>query len=116
MKKVIKYRPDKTFIVNDIHANARFDIIKNKGFWTNGNLEQEIDENDWFNPKQESYFYQPKEPSNPNYLAIVTGCTGCRISGTYEGVFIRKSVQNFFTKKLQCEPLEIRPQIGTLFI
>ena len=88
------YPSEPTFIVNEIHANARFDVIQNKGFWINENGEQEIDKDDWFNPRQESYFYQPKQPNNPNYLAIVTGCTGCRMNGTYEGVFIGKVFSN----------------------
>ena len=92
-----------TFIVNEIHANARFDIIQNKGFWINENGEQEIDEDDWFNPRQESYFYQPKQPNNPNYLAVVTGCTGCRMNGTYEGVFIGKVYRN--SSKVYFDPL-----------
>ena len=84
-----KERPSNpTFVVNEIHANARFDIIQNKGFWTNGKVEKEIDANDWFNnPKKEEYCYQPKQPHNPNYLAITTGCAACR-----HPVHIRTSV------------------------
>ena len=77
--------------VNEIHANARFDIIKNKGFWLNG--EQEIEDDDWHNPKQESFIYNPHQPNNPNYLAVVTGCSGCIMSGADEKIFIRKSVK-----------------------
>ena len=91
-----KERPSNpTFVVNEIHANARFDIIQNKGFWTNGKVEQEIDANDWFNnPKKEDYCYQPKQPHNPNYLAITTGCVACRYTGIYDTVHIRTSVLN----------------------
>ena len=84
-------RPINQHWVNEIHANARFDIIKNKGFWLNG--EQEIEDDDWHNPKQESFIYNPHQPNNPNYLAVVTGCSGCIMSGADEKVFIGKSVQ-----------------------
>ena len=79
--------------VNEIHANARFDIIKNKGFWFKRNHEQEIEDDDWHNPKQESFIYNPHQPNNPNYLAVVTGCSGCVMSGADIKVFIRKSVK-----------------------
>ena len=96
----LKERPSNpTFVVDEIHANARFDIIQNKGFWTNGKVEQEIDANDWFNnPKKEGYFYQPKQPHNPNNLAIIIGYAGRPYTGIYDTVHIRTSVLNYSYK------------------
>ena len=55
--------------IHEIHVDARFDIVKNKGFWLLGNGEKEIDDADWFKP--EGIHINAKQPSNPNLLAII---------------------------------------------
>ena len=70
------------YTIKEIHVDARFDIIENKGFWLLGN-EKEINNADWS---------IPMEPNNPNLLAIVTGCASCPMPSDWnaEPVFIRE--------------------------
>ena len=69
--------------IHEIHVDARFDVVKNKGFWLLGNDEKEINSADWFQP-EEGFVIDTKQPNNPNLLAIRTGCT------SYPGLFIRE--------------------------
>ena len=55
--------------IYEIYVDARFDIVKNKGFWLLDNDEKEIDDVDWFKP--ERFQIGAKQPSNPNLLAII---------------------------------------------
>ena len=78
----------RTVIIDEMHVDARFDIIKNKGFWLNDNNEKEIDDVDWFIPDaSDAHNPYPTQPYNPNLLALTTGCSSC---GRDEKVHIRK--------------------------
>ena len=66
-----------------MHVDARFDIIENKGFWLNGKTEKEIDDVDWLIPDAESNSPKPKQPYNPNLLALIIGCLSCPMSRRY---------------------------------
>ena len=78
----------RTFIIDEMHVDARFDIIKNKGFWLNDNNEKEIDNVDWFTPDaSDAHNPYATQPYNPNLLTLTTGCSSC---GRDEKVHIRK--------------------------
>ena len=78
----------RTVIIDEMHVDARFDIIKNKGFWLSDNNVKEIDDVDWFIPDaSDAYNPYPTQPYNPNLFALTTGCSSC---GRDEKVHIRK--------------------------
>ena len=73
------FKRPKLYTIDEIHVDAHFDIVQNKGYWLNGKFpfyhNEEIKDNDWYNPEPgpNTYKYATKQPHNPNSLAIVTG-------------------------------------------
>ena len=84
----------KFHIIDEIHVDAHFDIVQNKGYWLNGNNEkQEINDSDWYNPEPEAEIVLIQQPYNPNLLAITTGVgDGWQEGWSYKKFLIRKVI------------------------
>ena len=89
------FKRPKLYTIDEIHVDAHFDIVQNKGYWLNGKFpfyhNEEIKDDDWYNPEPgpNTYKYATKQPHNPNSLAIVTGAgleSGSKIVN-YPGIY-----------------------------